>query len=253
MPGAWALQAWKVPDTESSRPMQDLASERAFYAKLFTANPENEHIIGGYEEIHALALPEPPRGGVLDLGCGTGAHAVRLARCGYEVIAVDLTREGVRAARARLTGEGLSGEFVVADAERLPFRDDSVAVTWTFLLLHHFPKLDRVPRELARVTRDRVIAFEPNAQNGLTWVANNLLNRWWGISAMTPNQRALWPKRLRRVFQAVGFEQRDLQYIERAWSDSLGWARHLYRALTAWLPVRFRANKFLVVYERAGE
>jgi ubiquinone/menaquinone biosynthesis C-methylase UbiE len=185
---------------------------------------------------------------VLDLGCGTGAHAVRLARRGCAVIAVDLTLEGVRAARARFTSEGLSGKFVVADAERLPFRDHAVAVTWTFLLLHHFPKLDQLPREVARVTRSRVIAFEPNAQNGLTWLANNVINRWWGISAMTPNQRALWPQRLRRVFRAVGFDQRDLQYVGRAWSDRLSWARRLYGAFTAWLPARFRANKFLVVY-----
>jgi len=230
------------------KPMQDLASERSFYAKLFTANPENEHITGGYEEIHALALPQPPRGTVLDLGCGTGAHAVRLARRGCEVIAVDLTYEGVRAARARFTSENLPGKFVVADAEHLPFRDKSVAVTWTFLLLHHFPKLDRLPREVARVTRSQVIAFEPNAQNGLTWLANNVINRWWGISAMTPNQRALWPRRLGRVFRGVGFDQRDLQYVERAWSDRLGWVRQLYGALTSWLPMRFRANKFLVVY-----
>jgi SAM-dependent methyltransferase len=228
--------------------MQDVASERAFYAKLFSANPENEHITGGYEEIHARALPEPPHGVVLDLGCGTGAHAVRLARRGCDVIAADLTREGVRSARARFAREGLAGKFVVADAERLPFRDASCAVTWTFLLLHHFPKLDRLPLELARVTRERMIAFEPNAQNGLTWLANNLVNRWWGISAMTPNQRALWPHRLRRVFRAVGFEQHDLRYVERAWNDGLGWARRLYGALTAWLPARFRANKFLVVY-----
>jgi SAM-dependent methyltransferase len=232
--------------------MQDLASERAFYAKLFSGNPENEHITGGYEEIHGLALPEPPRGVVLDLGCGTGAHAVRLARRGCTVIALDLTHEGVRATRARFARDGLPGKFVVADAEHLPFRDGSIAVTWTFLLLHHFPKLDQLPRELARVTRDKVIAFEPNAQNGLTWLANNFVNRWWGIAAMTPNQRALWPKRLRRVFGTVGFEQRDLRYVARAWSDSLGWVRRLYGGLTAWLPARFRANKFVVVYQRAG-
>lgn len=232
--------------------MQDLASERAFYAKLFANNPENEHIAGGYEEIHTLALPEVPRGLVLDLGCGTGAHAVRLARRGCDVIALDLTREGVRAARARLAREGLLGKFVVGDAEHLPFADGSMAVSWTFLLLHHFPKLNLLPRELARVTRERVIAFEPNAQNGLTWLANNFLNRWWGISAMTPNQRALWPRRLRRVFAAVGFAQRDLHYVARAWSDRLGWVRGVYGALTAWLPARFRANKFLVTYDRMG-
>jgi SAM-dependent methyltransferase len=230
--------------------MQNLAAERAFYADLFEKNPENEHITSGYDELHQLALPKPPRGPVLDLGCGTGAHAVRLARRGCDVIAVDLTLEGVRAARARLAREHLSGRFVVADAERLPFGNGVAEVTWTFLLLHHFPRLDRLPTELARVTSDRVVALEPNAQNALTWLANNVVNRFWGLAAMTPNQRALWPRRLSRTFERYGFRTGDLHYVDRRWVDKLGWARATYDWLTAWLPRRFRANKFLVVFEK---
>jgi SAM-dependent methyltransferase len=230
--------------------MQNLAAERAFYAELFEKNPENEHITSGYDELHRLALPTPPSGPVLDLGCGTGAHAVRLARRGCDVIAVDLTLEGVRAARARLLHENLRGRFVVADAERLPFRDGTAQVTWTFLLLHHFPRLDRLPAELARVTTDRLVALEPNAQNGLTWLANNVVNRFWGLSAMTPNQRALWPGKLSRTFERYGFGTGELHYVDRRWADRLGWVRATYDRLTAWLPRRFRANKFLVVFEK---
>ena len=232
--------------------MQNVAAERAFYDELFGKNPENEHITGGYDEIHRLAMPSVPAGPVLDLGCGTGAHALRLASRGADVIAVDLTREGVKAARARLIRQGAKRRFFVGDAERLPLRDGAVAVAWTSLLLHHFPKLDTLPAELARVARERVIAFEPNAQNALTWFANNVVNRFWGIAAMTPNQRALWPGRLRRIFRRQGFREAGLHYIDRPWRDRLGWARQLYRGLTAWLPLRFRANKFLMVFEKGG-
>ena len=38
---------------------------------------------------------------VLDLGCGTGAHAVRLAQRGYEVVGVDLSEDMLRIARDR--------------------------------------------------------------------------------------------------------------------------------------------------------
>jgi SAM-dependent methyltransferase len=230
--------------------MQDLAAERAFYADLFGKNPENEHITSGYEELHAVALPQPPAGPVLDLGCGTGAHAVRLARRGCDVIAVDLTREGVRSARARFAREELHGRFVVGDAEHLPFRSGAMSVAWTFLLLHHFPKLDRLPQELARVARDKVVAYEPNAQNLLTWLANNVVNRYVGISAMTPNQRALRPGPIGKAFEPLGFRITAVHYMDRKWSDSLGWVRSTYEALTAWLPNRFRANKFLVILEK---
>jgi SAM-dependent methyltransferase len=230
--------------------MQDLAAERAFYAQLFGNNPENEHITSGYEELHRVALPDTPSGLVLDLGCGTGAHAVRLARRGCDVVAVDLTREGVRAARARLAREQLHGRFLVADAEHLPLRHGSIGVSWTFLLLHHFPKLDLLPRELARVTREKVVAYEPNAQNFLTWLANNVVNRFFGISAMTPNQRALRPGPVAAAFAPLGFRATAVHYLDRKWSDRLGWVRRGYEILTAWLPNRFRANKFLIVLEK---
>lgn len=230
--------------------MQNLQQERAFYADLFEKNPENEHITSGYDELHQLALPVPPSGIVLDLGCGTGAHAVRLAQRGCDVVAADLTREGVRAARGRFARAGLRGRFLVADAEHLPFRDGCAAVTWTFLLLHHFPILDRVPRELARITRERVVALEPNAQNGLTWLANNVVNRFWGIAAMTPNQRAVWPRALARAFARNGFTVQKLVFVDRKWADRLGWMRRAYETLTAWLPQGYRANKFLVVFEK---
>ncbi len=230
--------------------MQDLAAEQKFYADLFARNPENEHITSGYDELHELALPTPPNGTVIDIGCGTGSHTVRLARRGCDVVAMDLTREGVKAARARLARENLRGRFVVGDAENLPFRDGSAAVAWTFLLLHHFPRLDRLPQELARITRDKVVALEPNAQNALTWLFNNVVNRFVGTEAMTPNQRALWPGSLSRSFARVGFHMEVLHYVDRRWSDNLGWMRRTYDLLTFWLPKRFRVNKFLVILER---
>ena len=230
--------------------MQDLAAERRFYADLFSKNPENVHITSGYDELQALALPVVPKGRVLDLGCGTGAHAVKLAERGCDVVAMDLTIEGVRGARARFAREGLRGKFVVGDAEHLPFRDGSMDVAWTFLLLHHFPKLDKLPQEIARVARTKVLALEPNAQNAVTWVFNNLVNRIFGTYRMSANQRALWPGGVKRTFKRVGFQATALHYVDRRWADDLGWIRRTYDVVTRWLPERFRANKFLIILER---
>jgi len=230
--------------------MQDLVAERKFYADLFAKNPENEHITSGYDELHQMALPTIPKGIVIDIGCGTGAHAVRLARRGCDVVAMDLTREGVKGARERFRRENLKGRFVVGDAQHLPFRDRAAEVAWTFLLLHHFPRLDQLPLEIARVTRDRIIALEPNAQNALTWVFNNVLNRFVGTEAMTVNQRAMWPGQVTRAFKPVDFDVVKLVYVDRRWSDNMGWARRSYDLFTRWLPERYRTNKFLVILQR---
>ena len=235
--------------------MQDIVAERAFYDKLFAEKPENEHIVAGYEELHDQAFADPPQGAVLDLGCGTGGHAVRLARRRFDVIAVDLTLGGVRAARERLRREGFTGRFLVADAERLPFREGAVDVTWTSLLIHHFPRLDRLPAELARISRRRVIAFEPNAMNPLSWFAFNVVNPIWGLSSTTRNQRALWPGRLTRVFAGVGLRTSKLHYVHRPWADGEGAmavVRRVYTALTGWLPLSMRANKFLIIFDKPG-
>ena len=138
-----------------------MVAERAFYDELFGRKPDNEHITEGYDEIHSWAFSEDPEGIVLDVGCGTGGHAIRLAQRGYDVVAIDLTLTGVRAARDRFVSQGLKGRFVVADAEQLPFRDGGASATWTAPLLHHFPKPDRLPTEIARVTKPPGIAVAP--------------------------------------------------------------------------------------------
>lgn len=232
--------------------MQDRVAERQFYETLFREKPNNEHIVAGYDELYEVAFPESPGGVVLDVGCGTGAHALRMAQRGYRVLATDLTVEGTRQARERLKKAGLNGWFMVSDAEHLPLRDGAVATAWTSLLLHHFPQLDKLPAELARVTRNRVVAFEPNAHNLLTWLAFNVVNRVWTFPAWTKNQRALRPNRLRRIFDRVGFETTDVHYVDRGWSDGMSAARRMYHACTRWLPTKRQANKFLIGFRKRG-
>lgn len=232
--------------------MQDVIAERAFYDARFTEKPDNEHITFGYDELYELAFPTPPQGLVLDLGCGTGAHTIRLARRGYAVVSVDLTFPGARSAQQRLVAEGFKPMAVVADAEALPFRDGAVDTVWAALLLHHFPVLDRLPREMRRVARRRLVTFEPNSGNFLTWFAFNVVNQVWGLKTTTRNQRSLNPKDVKRAFAPLGFRNFRLHYVDRGWSDAAGsLARRAYRAVTSILPERFRANKFIMTAELA--
>lgn len=74
---------------------------------------------------------------VLELGCGTGNDAARLAGEGYSVTAVDVSGEAIGQAQARF---GSLARFLVADVTRqLPFADGSFDAVMSNVALHMFP------------------------------------------------------------------------------------------------------------------
>lgn len=74
---------------------------------------------------------------IVELGCGTGNDAARLAAEGYSVTAIDLSAEAIEQAQARF---GSQARFLVADiTKRLPFRDGSFDAVMSNVALHMFP------------------------------------------------------------------------------------------------------------------
>ncbi|MGO8686561.1 MAG: class I SAM-dependent methyltransferase [Candidatus Dormibacteria bacterium] len=58
-------------------------------------------------------------GRFLDLGCGTGTTAVRLAGMGWEVLGIDYVPAAVERARRRAEEAGVTAEFRLGDVTRL--------------------------------------------------------------------------------------------------------------------------------------
>jgi SAM-dependent methyltransferase len=72
---------------------------------------------------------------LLDLGCGTGAHALRLVQRGYVVVGVDRSPEMLAQARAKLTADNGAIEFREADIRKLDLgqRFDAALMMFTVL------------------------------------------------------------------------------------------------------------------------
>ncbi|MAE60929.1 MAG: cyclopropane-fatty-acyl-phospholipid synthase [Planctomycetaceae bacterium] len=66
-------------------------------------------------------LDLPPRGTILDVGCGTGRHAIELAQRGYAVAGLDLSQGMLAVAAENAAAAGVHVEWVHADATNFSF------------------------------------------------------------------------------------------------------------------------------------
>ena len=90
---------------------------------------------------------------VLDVAAGTGNVAIRAAEAGADVVAADLTPESLAAGEREARERGLDIEWVVADAQGLPFADDEFDVVTSAFGAMFAPDHEAVANELLRVCR----------------------------------------------------------------------------------------------------
>jgi len=69
---------------------------------------------------------------IIDVGCGTGRHAILLAKKGYTMFGVDISKEMLKIARENAERENVQIDFRTADMRRLNFRAKFDAVLCLF-------------------------------------------------------------------------------------------------------------------------
>lgn len=99
----------------------------------------------------------PEKGIFLDVGTGTGWIAIGIAQKNphCRVVAVDLSDTMLRVAKNNAEAEGVAHriEFMIADAKRLPFADNSFHSVFSHNMLHHLAEPLGMVHEIARVVR----------------------------------------------------------------------------------------------------
>ncbi len=112
---------------------------------------------------------------VLDVATGTGNVAVRAAKAGARVTALDLTPELFESARRRAAEWEVDVEWVAGDAEDLPFADGRFDRVLSTFGIQFAPRHQVTASELVRVTR-------PGGSIGLVnWTPEGQVGRMLGI------------------------------------------------------------------------
>jgi ubiquinone/menaquinone biosynthesis C-methylase UbiE len=141
-----------------------------------------------------------PYGKALEVGAGTGFFSLNLKQAGVlgEVHVTDLSPGMVEAARRNARRLGFAVEGRVADAERLPYDDDTFDVVVGHAVIHHIPDVELALREMLRVLKPGgrfVIAGEPTTIGN--WYARRLGRLTWELTTRLthlPPLREKWSR-----------------------------------------------------------
>jgi ubiquinone/menaquinone biosynthesis C-methylase UbiE len=183
-----------VRDYWNSRPCGTSLSTAPLASAAFFAEVERKRY-SAEPFIHEFASFARWRGAsVLEIGTGIGSDFLNFIRSGARGVGIDITPAAIQLVRERLGAERLTADTLVADAEHLPFANDSFDLVYSWGVLHHTPETDRAIREVHRVLRiggeARVMLYSRHswvvagiwlryalARGHLTWSLSDVLAR----------------------------------------------------------------------------
>ena len=116
---------------------------------------------------------------MLDLCCGTGRHAVPLARAGLEVTGLDMSEEYLALAGSAAREAGVTVRFVQSDMREIPYRGEFDAVVNMFTAFGYFDS----DVDDQRVIDGAAAALRPGGRLLL-----DLLNRDWVTANYVRNE-----------------------------------------------------------------
>jgi ubiquinone/menaquinone biosynthesis C-methylase UbiE len=143
---------------------------------------------------------------VMEIGCSIATDGLEFAKAGANYTGVDLTPHSIELAEERFRLYNVPGNFVVSNAEELPFPDESFDHIYSFGVIHHAPKPEKIAAEMHRVLRQggtfTVMLYNRSSIN--YYIEIMFLRRIFRIFLM--------PKSMPRIISAMtGFDRWKLE------------------------------------------
>jgi SAM-dependent methyltransferase len=104
-----------------------------------------ENILQKYSKRHTKTI--------LDIGCGTGGHAIPMAKRGYDVVGIDASEVMVERAQEKVKGTNLNLEFHVADIRNFNLRKKFDVCTAMFAVMNYLPENSDIQKALINVRK----------------------------------------------------------------------------------------------------
>lgn len=142
-----------MQEFESFASPLEIVPTRAGYDLWAQVYDDEENPLVLLEEDHIAPLILGAAGlAVADIGCGTGRHALRLARAGARVTGLDFSKAMLDRARKKPGADQIT--FVQHDlAKPLPLENAAFDMVLCCLVLDHIAELDSFYAELGRICR----------------------------------------------------------------------------------------------------
>ena len=113
---------------------------------------------------------------VLEIGCGLGSHASLLSENCKTYTGIDITDYSIEYSKKRFEIMKIkNGNFILADAENLPFENESFDYVWSWGVIHHSFNIEKIILEIHRVLKKK------GKSTIMIYNKNSIRYYWYGI------------------------------------------------------------------------
>lgn len=142
-------------------------------ASNYNTSDDGKFVQGMYDVL-VNEIQKSQSGKILDIGCGNGNLFTFLPDGKYELFGIDFSENMISEAKKNCKTKA---SFIVADAEKLPFDDNTFDIVVCNASFHHYIHPNIVLEEMNRVLKigGKVLIGDPYIPKGIRGIINALL------------------------------------------------------------------------------